>query len=100
MIPASCRFLSPWPPSSPDLSVLDFYVWPRLARLVEEQNPSDRDCLIIAVKEAAIALNADYLQELQDAFEKSLRARVNLCVESAGMQFEGKRFVGEAPSRS
>jgi len=73
-----------WPPRSPDLSVLDYYLWGRLKDLVYRERPTTRDDMIRRIRLAIRSLHVDEILHATNNFEK----RVLACIEANGGHFE------------
>lgn len=76
--------LFPWPPRSPDLTVLDFYLWGRIKNIVYETRPTTREDMINRIE---IAINSIPRAEIETAVSSS-RRRINSCILQNGRQFE------------
>lgn len=79
--------LFPWPPRSPDLTVLDFYFWGRVKDLVFQSRPTTRENMILRIQNAINSLSR---VEIETAVF-STRRRVELCLEHDGGHFEHLR---------
>lgn len=76
----------PWPPRSPDLTPIDFFIWGRMKDLVYS-TPVDNEIELVA----RIAEASAILQEENDDFahvRESMTRRFTLCNERAGQHFE------------
>ena len=73
-----------WPPRSPDLTPLDFYLWGRLKGVVYRSNPKTIETLKRETIREISSIDED---ELKRVFE-NLRRRVNLCVRQNGSHFQ------------
>ena len=73
-----------WPPRSPDLSPLDFYLWGNVKHKVMQQSPSSLAELKERVKEVIAAIEEDELQRVIAEFMN----RVSRCKEAGGGLFE------------
>jgi len=73
-----------WPPRSPDVSVLDYYLWGRLKDLVYRERPTTRDDMIRRIRLAIRSLHVDEILHATNNFEK----RVLACIEANGGHFE------------
>jgi len=65
-----------WPPNSPDLSPMDFFVWGRVKDLVFKRKPRDLDDLEEKIGQALLALPAESCRRTFDSFEERLRVAV------------------------
>lgn len=79
--------LFPWPPRSPDLTCLDFYLWGRLKDIVYQIPPTTRDDMKIRIQEAILSLSRAEIE----AAVMSTRERLQQCIECDGRQFEHLR---------
>lgn len=73
-----------WPARSPDLTVLDFYLWGRIKELVFATRPTTRDNMVDRIRNAIQSISR---AEIETAVQSTLQ-RVNACVEHDGRQFE------------
>lgn len=73
-----------WPPRSPDLTVLDFYLWGRIKDIVYKTRPTTRDNMIERIENA---LNSISRAEIETAVSSS-RKRINRCILHNGGHFE------------
>lgn len=76
----------PWPPRSPDLTPLDFFVWGRMKDLVYSSPVEDEIDLLARIIEAGARI-----QEEENVFPRvrqSLSRRFTLCNEVGGQHFE------------
>lgn len=76
--------LFPWPPRSPDLTVLDFYLWGRLKDIVYKTRPTTRDDMKVRIVNA---VNSISRAEIETAIS-STRTRINSCISQNGGHFE------------
>ena len=75
-----------WPPRSPDLTVLDFFVWGYIKEKVYATPVATEDQLVLRIQEACNSLRANRHQILA-AVNSTLR-RCHKCIEANGMHFE------------
>jgi len=80
----SRHFPTSWPPRSPDLNPLDFWLWGYLQSRVFSRNPSSLEDLKSAIREEISAISAQQLTDAVNCFSK----RVGAVVESEGRHFE------------
>lgn len=73
-----------WPPHSPDLTPLDFFLWGHLKSQVYKSNPRTTDDLKRAVSSAVRRVRP----EICRAAVESARRRAELCVEREGAHLE------------
>lgn len=76
----------PWPPRSPDLSPIDFFLWGYMKSLVYE-TPVESDMDLMARIVAASGVVADTPGILANV-RRSMRRRCAACITSAGRNFE------------
>lgn len=75
----------PWPPRSPDLTPLDFYVWGRAKDLVYTTEVSTREELITRIDAAFEAMKQEMLLRTTTV---EIRNRCRACIANEGRQFE------------
>lgn len=74
-----------WPPRSPDLTILDFYLWGRLKQIVyRESLENDVEQLKTRIRNAVHSLS---IEEIRKSF-KEFRARIEICAERGGSLIE------------
>ena len=73
-----------WPPSSPDLNLLDFFGWGYLQHQVGLARPKDLDGLKLSIRTAVENMPLGMVQNAVVNFYK----RVRLCVQAEGRQFK------------
>lgn len=73
-----------WPPRSPDLSVLDYYLWGRVKDLVYRDRPTTRANMIERIRQAVQSLEASEIQRAVNHFQR----RVQTCFLQGGAHFE------------
>lgn len=76
--------LFPWPPRSPDLTVLDFYLWGRLKELVFATRPTTPEDMVVRIQNAANSISRAEIE----AAVSSTRRKTNLCISNDGKHFE------------
>ena len=76
--------LFPWPPRSPDLTVMDFYFWGRIKDLVFRNPPTTRENMRNRIQNAIHQLPRAEVQ----AAVFSTHAKLQQCVEQDGKHFE------------
>lgn len=78
------RGIIEWPPRSPDLAPLDFFLWGYLKDRVYRTNPQDLDELRRRIVEEAALIPREYIRNAVHAFY----TRIGYCQEVVGRQFE------------
>lgn len=73
-----------WPPRSPDLTPLDFFLWGYLKDQVYQTLPQNRDDLINRIQTAFLQVSPQMLSRVRESFVR----RVVLCEEHNGGYFE------------
>lgn len=73
-----------YPPRSPDLTCMDFYLWGRLKDLVYTLRPTTRDDMMQRIRNAVYSISGEEVLRAVDSFS----SRVELCLENNGLQFE------------
>ena len=71
-------------PRSPDLTILDYYLWGRIKDLVYQERPTTRDDMIRRINEAIRSLDADEILRATNCFQN----RVDACIAENGAHFE------------
>ena len=79
--------LFPWPPRSPDLTCLDFYLWGRLKDIVFQTQPTTREDLKNRIRTAIRTIRT---AEIETAVF-STHERLQQCIERDGQHFEHLR---------
>ncbi|KAJ8942840.1 hypothetical protein NQ318_022855 [Aromia moschata] len=70
-----------WPPRSPDLTILDFYLWGHLKQIVyREPLENDEEQLKTRIQNAVKSLS---IEEIRKSFNE-FRARIEICAEKGG----------------
>lgn len=73
-----------WPPRSPDLSPLDFFVWGHMKSLIYDTPIETEEDLIARIMIAARVIHRRDNNSVYD----SMLERCNKCIEMGGRQFE------------
>lgn len=73
-----------WPPRSPDLTPLDFFLWSHVKALVYQTPVHNEEELILRIRNALTTVTPEMLTQVQ----VSTRRRLELCLENQGHQFE------------
>lgn len=73
-----------WPPRSPDLTSLDFYLWGFLKNEVYRTRPTTKEDMKVRIRNACNAIPRNVLLKTIMHFRK----RVNLCIREGGATFE------------
>lgn len=76
--------LFPWPARSPDLTVLDFYLWGRLKDIVFQTRPTTPENMVERIQNAIASIPRVEIE----AAVLSTRRRLNRCIENDGKHFE------------
>lgn len=76
--------LFPWPPRSPDLTPLDFYLWGRLKEIVYHNRPTTRDDMILRIRNAIASITT---AEIKNAVY-GIKRRLQSCIYNDGGHFE------------
>ena len=76
-----------WPPRSPDLTCLDFYLWGRIKDLVYKTRPTTREDMIVRIQNA---INIIPRAEIEAAVN-STQKRLDQCIQNNGQHFEHLR---------
>jgi len=73
-----------WPPRSPDLTPLDFYLWGYLQGVVFEEEPTTREDMENRIRRACEAIPRNVLLSTVVHFQR----RLNYCINASGAAFE------------
>lgn len=73
-----------WPPRSPDLTCLDYYLWGRIREIVYVNPPTTRENMIERIREACGRISRDELQSVHNGFQR----RLQTCIDARGQHFE------------
>ena len=73
-----------WPPHSPDLSPVDFYLWGFVKDKVYKEPPKDLDQLQSAIKKVNREISVDTCAKVTDSFH----ARIQHCIATGWYHFE------------
>ncbi|KYN18416.1 hypothetical protein ALC57_09291 [Trachymyrmex cornetzi] len=73
-----------WPPRSPDLNPLDFFLWGYVKDAVYSETPTTRWNMMERIKRAYEAITPLMLGNVQ----RNFRCRLLLCLENNGAHFE------------
>ncbi|PNF33715.1 hypothetical protein B7P43_G11435 [Cryptotermes secundus] len=76
----------PWPPRSPDLTPLDYFMWDHVKSLIYDM-PVDNEFKLLA----RILVACDVIRDTPGIFERvhqSFFRRCNACIENGGRQFQ------------
>lgn len=74
----------PWPPRSPDLTKMDFFLWGYVKDQVYRLQPTTRDDMKIRIREVFRNINNNMLNDVSRSFED----RTQACIISNGGHFE------------
>jgi hypothetical protein len=75
-----------WPPSSPDLNPLDFYLWGHLKSLVYAAPVGKEEALLHGIVDACQTI-CNY-PGIFERMRRSMMRHVEACIESHGRHFE------------
>ena len=73
-----------WPPRSPDLNKLDFFLWGYVKELVYHEPPTTMENMQDSIRVAFQLVNNQMLTKVEDSFVKQLRS----CIHQNGQHFE------------
>ena len=73
-----------WPPRSPDLTKMDFFMWGYIKDQVYKTPPTTKEDMKVRIREVFQNININVLSHVSRAFEN----RVHYCLEVAGGHFE------------
>jgi hypothetical protein len=76
------RFHEPWPPRSPDLTPLDFYLWGHLKTVVYATPVNDAENLLQRVQNACHVIRDD--NWVLERIRQSCVRRAQACVQNVG----------------
>lgn len=76
--------LFPWPPRSPDLTCMDFYLWGRINNLVYKTQLTTREDMIGRIENAVNSISRAKIE----ATVFSIRSQLIHCIQNDGRQFE------------
>lgn len=74
----------PWPARSPDLTVLDFYLWGTLKQKVYATRPTTREDMVARIRDATANISR---AEIETGV-LSTRERLQACIDNEGQHFE------------
>lgn len=77
-----------WPPRSPDLTPLDFFLWGFIKSKVYKTRPNNRDVLCTRIREACEEINAHQLRNVV----KNIKKRYEKCIELNGGLVEATKI--------
>ncbi|RLU23850.1 hypothetical protein DMN91_004058 [Ooceraea biroi] len=72
-----------WPPRSPDLTLLDYFLWGYVKSIVYSEPPTTRDNMIVRITEALENISSEVLRRVDH-----LTHRIHLCRRVQGQNFE------------
>ena len=76
--------IADWPPSSPDMTPLDFFFWGHIKEYVYSRNPQTQPEMVNHITDAFQTITPAMLDNVQ----RSILNKINLCVEVEGQHFE------------
>ncbi|XP_057322509.1 uncharacterized protein LOC130665898 [Microplitis mediator] len=74
----------PWPPRSPDLTPLDFFLWGYMKGVVYETEPEDQFETMARIQVAYLNITPDMMEKVRT----DLIRRCRLCIQVGGGTFE------------
>ncbi|CAH0382002.1 unnamed protein product [Bemisia tabaci] len=77
-----------WPPRSPDLTCLDFYLWGKLKDAVYKSRPNNPEEMKQRIRDVCASITPQELSRVR----KNFRKRLVKCIESNGNTFEHKKI--------
>lgn len=75
-----------WPARSPDLTIMDFYVWSEIKRLVYVEEAQSYQDLRTKIISAFNQVKSD--RDTLNLLKNNLQKRARLCIERNGQHFE------------
>lgn len=75
------------PPESPDLSLLDYFIWTFIKSTIEFKNPKEPENFVIFINRGFELLSIKYRDHLDHAYDDFLK-RLTICDERRGRHFE------------
>lgn len=73
-----------WPPRSPDLTKMDFFMWGYIKNRVYQETPTTAEDMKNRIREAFNSINGEMLRNVSQSFESRLQS----CIEVQGGHFE------------
>ncbi|KYN08431.1 hypothetical protein ALC62_00585 [Cyphomyrmex costatus] len=73
-----------WPPRSPDLTILDYYLWGTIKDLVYRERPTTAEDMKNRIRQAIQSLDSAEIRRATDDFQR----RVTACINARGEHFE------------
>lgn len=80
----SLRTQHPWPPRSPDLTPLDYFIWPYVKERVYAAAPATREAMCDEIRRVFATITPEMLQNARRSFEE----RIDLCIDNDGGHVE------------
>lgn len=74
----------PYPPRSPDLTCMDYYLWGRIKNMVYTEKPTTRHDMMDRIRNAVQIISGDEILRAVVSFEN----RIEKCIENEGRIFE------------
>lgn len=74
----------PWPARSPDLTVMDYYLWARIKDIVYQTAPTTRDNMKERIRSACEQISREEIRKALHNFPR----RLEKCLEADGRHFE------------
>lgn len=78
-----------FPPRSPDLTPLDFYLWGRLKNIVYKNRPRSQDELMIRIRQACLEITPAEIRKVI----RHVRKRIEQCIRNDGGYIETQRII-------
>lgn len=76
---------TPWPPRSPDITPLDFYLWGRMKEIVYFEPVSSKEILLQRIQHATDVINNEMTSNVTTT---EIKKRARLCIRENGSHFE------------
>lgn len=73
-----------WPPRSPDLNPLDFFLWGHMKNYVYSETVNTIEDLEDRIQEAVASVTPEMLNDVQ----RSMLRRARVCIQNGGRHFE------------
>ena len=80
-----------WPATSPDLNVLDYFVWGYIQAQLDKRKPRCEDTLMLAIIQSVEEMPLEMVQKAILGLAK----RVKLCIQADGGVFKDRKLAGD-----